>query len=94
MANAGNWSEVARLLNPRADPMAVDEQGLTAMNHAIYRGNVRVVDVLSSHAPSALLYKMPAQCRGSTCLHQAAALGDSDIIKVLLNAGGGACSSG
>ena len=84
-AACGDWKEVKKLLESRADPTLSDGQGYTALHHAVFNCHLRVVKTLltvNSRLRCKLLSSRTAARRWS-CLHLAAGQGHVEIVAFL-----------
>ena len=86
-AFVGDVDEIRNLIRSNASPDAKCDQGLSALQYAIYRGHTNAVEVLCAES-ARMLFETPVQWKGATCLHLAAALGREKVVELLLKIGG------
>ena len=84
----GDWKGVEQLLDDGEDALQVDDQGISALFYAMYRGHKQVVQVLLKKSPQELLYVVPPAIEGQTCLHSVCSRGNLDLVELLIHAGG------
>jgi len=79
--NSGNVDQVRQILADGVNVDYVDEDGMTALQHAAYKGNLELCEMLLSHGSDV---NYSAHENGYTALMFAALSGKKDVVRVLL----------
>jgi len=79
--NSGSVDQVRQILADGVNVDYVDEDGMTALQHAAYKGNLELCEMLLSHGSDV---NYSAHENGYTALMFAALSGKKDVVRVLL----------
>ena len=84
----GDLAGVEKMLNEGADTLEVDDQGLTAIQYAVFADHFKIFELLVTRGPRELLFKVPPAIEGQTCLHDLCAKGLLEYVELLIRVGG------
>jgi hypothetical protein len=87
-AAVGDWRAVKKLLAAGADPNLSDNQGFTALHHAVFHGRLQVVRIMLADSGPRSQRETLLSSGICSCLYLASQRGHLEVMNALVEAGG------